>query len=54
MPKENFWHAIQIEGSAPWLTVAWGNDGVLLNDQYSDKSTIDRLIKVLRKARKSA
>lgn len=55
MPAEKFWPATAIEGdnSEPTLTVAWGAEqpGVTLNGATSDRSGINRLIRVLRNAR---
>lgn len=66
MPKEKFYFGTQVEsdGQAPDVTVSWGHGEftrltprsqpalhVLVNDLSVDRSGINRLIKVLRKAR---
>jgi hypothetical protein len=58
MPKETFWPETAVEGdeSEPSLTVTWGSEtpGVYLNGIYSDRSGVNRLIRVLRTARDKA
>ena len=55
MPKETFWNASAVDGddSSPALTVEWRGDvpGVYLNGVYFDRSGVNRLIRVMRKAR---
>lgn len=56
MPKETFWNAataVENDGvSEPVLTVTWGREpDVHLNGVGFDRSGINRLIRVLRKAR---
>lgn len=55
MPKETFYPhtATQDDGSQPTLTVTWGNEqpGVEINGAAFDRSAVNRLINVLRKAR---
>ena len=55
MPKETFWPATAVEGdsSKPVLVINWGGDvpGVHLNGVHFDRSGINRLIRVARKAR---
>ena len=58
MPKEKFWPATAVEGDGtePTVTISWGNDqpGVIINGMESDRSGVNRMIKVLRKARDQA
>jgi hypothetical protein len=56
MPKETFWDsptAIEGDDSQPVLTVEWHGDnpGVYLNGVHFDRSGVNRLIRVMRKAR---
>jgi hypothetical protein len=58
MPKETFWseHSVEGDDSLPYLTVSWGQEhpGVSLNGFSSDRSGLNRLIRVLRNARDKA
>lgn len=55
MPKEKFYPPTAVEGddTPPTITVAWGNTDaqVLINGTQFDRSGINRLITVARKAR---
>lgn len=56
MPRESFWDPAKKEGDEPDLTVAWGWEDhtkprILVNAMPMDRSGINRLIGVLRKAR---
>lgn len=55
MPKENFYDSTRTEGDGypADLIITWGMDQpeVKINDIAYDRSALNRLIKVLRKAR---
>ena len=55
MPKESFYDSVRVEGDGipPDLVVLWGLDQpqVTINDVVYDRSGLNRLIGVLRKAR---
>lgn len=55
MPKEKFYFSDQAEGDgrSPDVTVAWGERDtcIYINDLRVDRSAVNRLIRVLRKAR---
>lgn len=58
MPKEKFYPATAVEGdgSEPTLTISWGHGpetapGVFVNGVDFDRSALNRLIRVLRRAR---
>lgn len=55
MPKETFWPAASVEGdgSEPTFTVTWGSEvpGVYLNGIYFERSALNRLVRVIRRAR---
>lgn len=56
MPKETFWDsstAVEGDDSQPVLTVEWHGDepGVTLNGVRFDRSGVNRLIRVMRRAR---
>lgn len=58
MPKENIYISGQVEGDGrdPDISIAWWQDEqptVTINGHKVDSSVLDRLIRVLRRARKT-
>lgn len=57
MPKETIWHPEACSSDDPRkIVVSWGAEhpGMFINDVPTDRSAVNRLIRVLRKARDQA